>query len=231
MDNSLFSVVDRHVLITGATSGIGEHLAHLFKQSAAKVFVQGRNATRLEKVAASCHADKVLCEDLLNVNDWQAYVVEQEIQAVDIIINAAGVNFRQAWQDIRAADWDQTLDIHLKVPYFLSQSLVPFMMERNWGRIINFASLQSVRALGNSIPYGAAKGGVCQMTRAMAEAWSASGINCNAIAPGFFPTQLTAPVFNDPKLAQLRSQQTAIWSKWQIDRFRWCFTVLCQCRQ
>ena len=84
------------------------------------------------------------------------------------------------------------------------------MQRRSWGRIINIASLQSVRALPNGLPYGTAKGGVVQMTRAMAEAWSPQGINCNAIAPGFFPTELTAPVFADRAQAERRAEQTMI---------------------
>src|SRR5690606_5060188 len=82
--------------------------------------------------------------------------------------------------------------------------------EKGWGRIINIASLQSRRAFANGIAYGASKAGICQLTRAMAEAWSASGVNCNAIAPGFFRTELTEPVFADPGLADRLARQTAI---------------------
>ena len=84
------------------------------------------------------------------------------------------------------------------------------MAERGWGRIINIASLQSTRAFPDSAPYGAAKGGVLQLTRATAEAWSPRGVTCNAIAPGFFPTALTAPVFADPQRAARNAAQTAI---------------------
>jgi NAD(P)-dependent dehydrogenase (short-subunit alcohol dehydrogenase family) len=88
--------------------------------------------------------------------------------------------------------------------------MVPAMKEQSWGRIINFASLQSARAFENGIAYGAAKGGIVQMTRAMAQAWSKHGITANAIAPGFFPTELTAPVFADPELAQKNADQTCV---------------------
>jgi gluconate 5-dehydrogenase len=72
------------------------------------------------------------------------------------------------------------------------------MIERGWGRIINIASLQSVRAFPLGAPYGASKGGLMQLTRAQAEAWSRHGVNANAIAPGFFATPLTATLANDP---------------------------------
>ena len=89
------------------------------------------------------------------------------------------------------------------------------MQSRGFGRILNIASLQSYRAFGDSAPYGAAKGGIVQLTRAIAQAWSRHGITCNAIGPGFFPTALTAPVFADAALARtsrgadLRSAATA----------------------
>jgi NAD(P)-dependent dehydrogenase (short-subunit alcohol dehydrogenase family) len=84
------------------------------------------------------------------------------------------------------------------------------MQDSGWGRIINIASLQSSRAFPNSMAYGASKGGISQLTRAMAEAWSRLGITCNAIAPGFFPTELTAPVYENPELLDKLAAQTAI---------------------
>ena len=76
----------------------------------------------------------------------------------DILINAAGVNLRQPEEAITPESWDTTLHLNLKVPYFLARQLAPSMKERNWGKIVNIASLQSERAMPNSIPYGASKG-------------------------------------------------------------------------
>jgi gluconate 5-dehydrogenase len=84
------------------------------------------------------------------------------------------------------------------------------MRAQGWGRIINVASLQSVRAFPDGIAYGAAKGGVMQLTRAMAEAWARDGITANAIAPGFFPTALTAPLFADAATAARLAAQTMV---------------------
>jgi NAD(P)-dependent dehydrogenase (short-subunit alcohol dehydrogenase family) len=96
--------------------------------------------------------------------------------------------------------WDETLNLNLSTPFFLARELVPSMQAKSWGRVINIASLQSSRAFANGMAYGASKGGIAQLTRAMAEAWSSTGINCNAIAPGFFPTGLTAPVYDNPEM-------------------------------
>ena len=92
--------------------------------------------------------------------------------------------------------------------FFLSQAMVPAMQDKGWGRIVNFASLQSFRAFPAGIAYGASKGGVAQLTRAMAQAWSRFGITANAIGPGFFPTELTAAVFADPDRAARNADQT-----------------------
>ena len=106
--------------------------------------------------------------------------------------------------------WQTTLDLNLAVPFFLAQKLVPGMRRKGWGRVVNIASLQSTRAFANGIAYGASKGGISQLTRAMAEAWSADGINCNAIAPGFFPTELTEALFKDDSTTQRLAASTAI---------------------
>jgi gluconate 5-dehydrogenase len=100
--------------------------------------------------------------------------------------------------------FDLHLALHLRAPFLLVQRFAPAMAERRWGRVINLASLQSTRAFPNSAPYGAAKGGIVQLTRAIAEAWSTKGVTCNAIAPGFFPTNLTKAVFDDPATANCR---------------------------
>ena len=92
------------------------------------------------------------------------------------------------------------------------------MAAKGYGRIINLASLQSWRAFANSAPYGAGKGGIVQLTRAIAQAWSAKGITCNAIGPGFFPTELTAPVFAQPELAQQHANPNGYWAKWATER-------------
>jgi gluconate 5-dehydrogenase len=136
--------------------------------------------------------------------------IESHFGAPDILINAAGINTREVADDVTGAGWDVTMNINLMAPFFLAQGLVPAMKSKGWGRIINFASLQSKRAFPAGLAYGASKGGVEQLTRAMAEAWSSDGINANALAPGFFPTELTEAVFSDPVRSSRNAQQTCI---------------------
>ena len=120
------------------------------------------------------------------------------------------MNLREPPEAITRESWNLTLDLNLAVPFFLARALVPGMRAAGYGRIVNVASLQSRRAFPNGLAYGASKGGIVQLTRAMAEAWSRDGITANAIAPGFFPTDLTAPLFSDPERAAWAAESTAI---------------------
>ena len=129
---------------------------------------------------------------------------------MDILCNTAGINLREPASEITAESWHRTLYLNLTVPFFLARELLPHLRHGGGGKIINIASLQSERAFPNSAAYGASKGGVAQLTRAMAEAWSAEGVCCNAIGPGFFPTALTSAVFEDSEVAAKNASQTAI---------------------
>lgn len=109
-----------------------------------------------------------------------------------------------------ARNWTTHTDILLAAPFFLTQALAPGMAARGFGRIINLASLQSYRAFEDSAPYGACKGGIVQLTRAIAQEWSGRGVTCNAVGPGFFPTDLTEKVFADADLAKTHAARTCI---------------------
>ncbi len=213
---TLFNLAGKVALITGATSGIGTQQAYALSAAGAAVVLLGRREDRLHKVCEDLHQlgreASYVQADLINESELDR-VVQQCLSfhyKVDILCNTAGVNLRQHADDVSVEGWDQTLALNLKIPFFLAQKLVPNMRERGWGKIINVASLQSERAFANGIAYGASKGGVSQLTRAMAEAWSVDGINCNAIAPGFFPTELTQAVFDQEELSGKLAEQTAI---------------------
>ena len=128
----------------------------------------------------------------------------------DIVIHAAGINTRQAADEVTPEGWDVTQNLNLAAPFFLSQALVPAMKDKGWGRIVTFASLQTTRAFPGGLAYGASKGGIAQLTRAMAEAWSRAGITANAIGPGFFRTELTAGGFRRSRARARNAAQTCI---------------------
>ncbi|MEO0634889.1 MAG: SDR family oxidoreductase, partial [Pseudomonadota bacterium] len=145
----------------------------------------------------------------------------------DIIVHAAGINTRQSADDVTAAGWDQTLALNISAPFFLTQALVPAMKAKGWGRIVNFASLQTTRAFPGGIAYGTTEAGVAQMTRAMAEAWSPFGITANAIGPGFFPTELTQAVFSDKDRAARNAAQTCLQRNGRLEDIDGPMLFLC----
>ncbi|GAB5469693.1 MAG: SDR family oxidoreductase [Rhodospirillales bacterium] len=216
MAEGLFSLAGRVACVSGASSGIGRALAIGLAEAGAAVIAVARREAELQawlaerraagQTAAFCAADLAETDRLAEV----AQRIAAPLGTPDILVNAAGMNPRLTADDLTTADWRKTLDINLAAPFFLAQALVPAMREKGWGRIVNLASLQSERAFAKGLAYGAAKGGVAQLTRAMAEAWSSQGITCNALAPGFFPTELTATVFADKALAARHGEQTCI---------------------
>ena len=211
---ALFDLQGRRALVTGGNSGIGEAMARALGLAGAQVLLVARRNAELQAAALRLQADGIqaqgLAADLCDAAGLRsvAQAAEQRLGGVDILINAAGVNLRQPFGEVTPEAWQTQIALHLSAPFFLTQALAPGMATRGWGRIINIASLQSWRAFPNSAPYGAGKGGVVQLTRSIAQAWSARGITCNAIGPGFFPTPLTAAVFNNPELAARNAEQT-----------------------
>lgn len=213
---SSFDITGSVAVVTGASSGIGRHMAGVLAAEGARVALVARSQERLDAAVAGINengGEAIAFSADLNDRTVISGVVGEVTDALgapEILINAAGVNLREAPDDITDESWDLTINLNLSVPFFLARACVPGMKDKGYGRIINIASLQSYRAFANSMPYGASKGGVVQLTRAMAEAWSADGIMANAIAPGFFPTELTAPVFADPEKANHNARMTAI---------------------
>lgn len=213
---SLFDLSGRTALVTGGNSGIGLAMARALGLAGAKVALVARRAAELEQAAAALSHEGIIAIPMaadLAAKD-AAEIVTASAKAhdlvIDIIVNAAGINLRQPFEDVSADAFDLHMALHLRAPFLLTQAFAPVMASRGWGRIINVASMQSWRAFPDSAPYGAAKGGVVQLTRAIAEKWSRHGITCNAIAPGFFPTPLATPVFADPERASRLAAQTAI---------------------
>ncbi|WP_421779097.1 SDR family NAD(P)-dependent oxidoreductase [Hoeflea sp.] len=209
----VFDLGGRVALVTGASSGLGRACAGFLAKAGAKVVGLARRADALDAWRAETGGSTAaLTADLGTVEDFAALAdqVASPFGPPEILVNAAGLNPRQHADQVSQDAWARTIHLNLTVPFFFAQALAPAMREMGRGRIINFASLQSRRAFTNGIAYGASKGGVEQMTRAMAEAWSQYGINANALAPGFFPTELTGPVFADRDVSAAHARATCI---------------------
>jgi gluconate 5-dehydrogenase len=212
----LFDLSGRRALVTGGHSGIGHAMARALGLAGARVLLAARREASLSQAAEALRGEAIDADWLVaDLSDAQAALAlarsaEQRLGGIDIVVNAAGINLRQPFAEVTPEAWQAQLALHLGAPFFLTQALAPGMAARGWGRIVNIASLQSWRAFANSAPYGAGKGGIVQLTRAIAQEWGAKGITCNAIGPGFFPTALTAAVFADTALAERHAQQTCV---------------------
>jgi gluconate 5-dehydrogenase len=229
----MFDLAGRRALVTGGNSGIGEAMALALGRAGARVLLVARRKAELGAAAERLRSEAItadtLAADLADLPGLRAVASQAEsaLGGVDILVNAAGINLRQPFEEVTPEAWQTQLALHLGAPFFLTQALAPGMRTRGWGRILNIASLQSFRAFARSAPYGAGKGGVVQLTRAIAQAWSPHGITCNAIGPGFFPTALTVPVFADEKLAQSHAAQTCVGRNGVLDDLHGATVFLC----
>lgn len=209
----LFELTGKVAIVTGASSGLGRRAALVLRSAGARVVAVARREDHLRSLMEDIGAEGAfVVADVADLDrmDQLADDLAAPFGAPDIVVHAAGINTRQTAEEVTHSGWKQTLDLNLSTPFFLSRALVPAMKEKGWGRIVSFASLQSSRAFPGGIAYGSSKGGISQLTRAMAEAWSQHGITANAIGPGFFPTELTQAVFDDPDRAQRNADQTCV---------------------
>lgn len=220
----------RVACVTGASAGLGQRAAVALAAAGARVVGVARRADALADWAAAIGETAACVTADLSRRDQIGDIaakVSAPFGAPDIVVHAAGINTRQIADDVDAQGWDVTLNLNLAAPFFLTQALVPAMKARGWGRVVNFASLQTTRAFPGGLAYGASKAGIGQLTRAMAEAWSRHGINVNAIGPGFFPTELTGPVFADPDRAARNAAQTCIGRNGRLEDIDGPLVFLC----
>lgn len=228
--SALFDLTGKVACVTGASSGIGRRAASVLAAAGAKVVGVARRGEALQGWQRELgSAAAYVVADVADRSSMSTTIADiaRPFGAPDIVVHAAGINTRQAASEVTTDGWDTTLALNLTAPFFLSQSMVPAMRDKGWGRIVNFASLQTTRAFPGGIAYGTTKAGVAQMTRAMAEAWSTDGITANAIGPGFFPTELTQAVFDDPERAARNAAQTCIGRNGRLEDIDGPILFLC----
>lgn len=205
MLKSLFGLDGKVATVTGGGRGLGRSMALALAHAGADLALVSRTEAELNEVSEKVRrfGRKVLSvvADLTNFDQIPAIVekVAAYYGHIDILVNNAGRNIRGSAENFSIQDWDSVMNLNLRAAFLMAQTVGRVMIRQGHGKIINTASLTSFIAIPNMIAYCASRGGVQQMTKALAVEWAKYGINVNAIAPGYFLTKQTKPVFDDPK--------------------------------
>jgi len=203
MIEELFSLKDKNILITGSSRGIGYTLARGLGRAGATVILNGRNDRTLKQAAGILGSEGLkVFTSIFDVSDEKSTALEVDklvaaTGRIDVLINNAGTTIRAPLEDFKREDWQRIIDINLTGAFLTAKAVVKGMIARNSGKIINICSIQSELARPTIAPYTASKGGLKLLTQGMATDWGKYNIQVNGIAPGYFKTDLTKPLYED----------------------------------
>jgi len=214
MSMEIFDLTGKVAMVTGSTRGLGEVTATALAKAGADVAICGRNTTDLERVSETI---KQLGRDSAgfvldvtskkNVHEGVGRILTH-FGKVDILVNNAGLNHRVPVLEFPEEEWDLVINTNLKGYFLVAQAIVPQMLERGYGKVINMSSILGAVALPNQLAYASAKGGVDQMTKVMALEWAKQGVRVNAIAPTYFETEMVKQLRDDPERFNFINERT-----------------------
>ena len=199
MGKGLFDLTGRRALVTGSSQGIGLALAQGLAEAGAEVVLNGRDAAKLAEAARSIEGARQLPFDVTSHAAARAAVdgFEAEFGAIDILVNNAGMQHRTPLEDFPSDAFERLLQTNISSVFNVGQAVARHMIARGAGKIVNIASVQAALARPGIAPYTATKGAVANLTKGMATDWARHGLQCNAIAPGYFDTPLNAALVAD----------------------------------
>ena len=214
MSLDLFDITGKVALVTGASKGLGRAMAVGLARAGASLALCGRSMADLEETqreveqlsarAGSYRMDVLDRDGIREAVD----AIRKDFGEIDILVNNAGVNIRKPVTQLAEEEWDLVLDTNLKGYFLVAQAVVPHMIRRGRGKIINISSIMGTVALENLVAYASSKGGVVQMTKVMAIEWAKHNINVNAIGPTYFETPLVAALRDDPDRFRFINERT-----------------------
>ena len=210
MTQNLFSVADKVVVVTGASRGIGRAVAEGFLTAGAKVALVARSPEMLENVKAFPDSQVLGIQADLSDNSSAQTICQQvldKFSRIDALINNAGISIIEG-DPYDFKTWEQTLAVNLTSVFQLSQQVAETMRQQHQGTIIHVASVASSLGFPDSPAYQASKGGLRQLSKAMARDWCNDGIRVNCICPGYFRTAMTAKSYAIAEKREARSQRT-----------------------
>jgi NAD(P)-dependent dehydrogenase (short-subunit alcohol dehydrogenase family) len=208
-------------IVTGASRGLGEAMAEALAEAGSHIVLAARSEEALDAVAEKVRARGVKALVLPTSVEEEGQLdrlVEQtmdEFGRIDVLVNSAGTTARRPAIDSSVEEWDRVLAVNLRSVFLLCQKVARIMMKQGGGKIINVASLLSEIGVPFIPAYAASKGGVRQLTKALAVEWAEHNIRVNAIGPGYFRTELTEPLYHDPERYRRIMDRLAIkrWGK------------------
>jgi gluconate 5-dehydrogenase len=199
----LFDLTGRLALVTGSSRGIGLALSRALASAGARIVLNGRDRATLAATAAALRAEGVDASvAAFDVTDEPAIVaevarVEREVGPIDILVNNSGITVRRPLEDFDTGDWDRIIATNLSGAFKVGRAVARHMIPRGRGKIVNVCSINSELARYSIAPYVASKGGLKNLTKGMAIDWARHGIQVNGLGPGYFATELTAPLVAD----------------------------------
>ncbi len=208
-----FDLTDRVALVTGAGRGIGRGIALALAQAGAHVVLAARSRDQLDATAAEIEGlgrrTLAVPTDVADLEQLSApfEIADREFGRLDILVNNAGIGLRTPALEVTPEEWDRVLNTNLRSLFFASQYGLKLMVRGGFGRVINTASLTSFLGFNPITVFGASKGVVAQLTKALAVEFAEQNITVNAIAPGYILTDLTQPRHDDP-----------VWNTWILGR-------------
>lgn len=195
-----FRLDGKIALVTGASYGIGFAIAKGFAEAGATIVFNDIKQELVDKGLAAYKAEGIeargyVCDvtDEAAVNDMVAKI-ENEVGVIDILVNNAGIIKRIPMTEMSAADFRQVIDVDLNAPFIVSKAVIPSMIKKGHGKIINICSMMSELGRETVSAYAAAKGGLKMLTRNICSEYGGANIQCNGIGPGYIATQQTAPL-------------------------------------
>lgn len=203
---TLFGLTGKTAIVTGASRGIGKEIAIALGQAGANLALIARNEKPCLEVAATIRdlgqKATVVTADVSIVAQLKEVVnkVIQEYERIDILVNNAGTAVTKSALELTEAEWDRVMNLNLKATFFMSQAVGTVMAQQETGSIINIASVLGLVGEPQVIPYCASKGGVIQLTRALAAEWARHGIRVNAVAPGYAKTTMNSAELEDERV-------------------------------
>ncbi len=205
----IFSLKGQRALITGSSQGIGFALARGLRDAGAEIVLNGRDAGKLAAASEALGGADTLAFDATDHAAVRAAVDGYEAKApITILVNNAGMQHRSPLEDFPADAFERLLQTNIASVFHVGQAVARHMIARKSGKIINIASVQTALARPGIAPYTATKGAVGNLTKGMATDWAKHGLNCNAIAPGYFDTPLNAALVADPEFTAWLQKRT-----------------------